>query len=97
MVEENLLHLKLKLAATLDNIHLQMVMLEEEEVLLEEEEAKVEEENSNVKNVTNWDTYPMNFLRMRGQTKEMPLFLRHKWKEHKFQRHRIHLQEESLW
>ena len=50
-------------------------MLEEEDVFLEEEEAEEEEENSDVKNVTNWDTDPMNVLKMRGQTKEMPLLL----------------------
>ena len=67
-----------------------MVMLEAEEVFLEEEEEKVEEENSDVTDVTNWDTYPMNVMRMRGQTKEMPLLLPQKGKEHKFQRQRIH-------
>ena len=69
MVEEDLLHLKLELATSLDIRHLHMVMLEAKEVFLEEEEAEVEEENSDVTNVTNWDTDPMNVLRMRGQTK----------------------------
>jgi hypothetical protein len=68
VLEEDLLHLKLELAVALDSKHLQMVMLEEKEFFLEEEE----EENSDVTNVTNWDTEPMNVLRMRGQTKEMP-------------------------
>ena len=76
MLEEDILHLKLDLATTLDNKHLQMVMLEAEEVFLKEEEAEVEEENSDVKNVTNCDTNPMNVLRMDRQTKEIPLFLR---------------------
>ena len=91
------MHLKLELAVALDNIHIQMVMLEEEEFFLEEEEVEVEEENSDVKNVTNWDIDPMSLLRMRGKTKEMQLFLRQKEKEHKFQKHRIHQKEESLW
>ena len=73
MVEEDLLHLKLEITATLDSRHLQMVILEVEEVFPEEE---VEEENPDVTNVTNWDTDPMNVLRIRGQTKEMPLLLR---------------------
>ena len=46
MVEEDLLYLKLELIASLDNRHLQTVMLEAEEVFLEEEEAEVEEEAS---------------------------------------------------
>ena len=75
MVEEDILHLKLELATTLDNRHLQMVMLEAKEVFPEEEEAEVEEDNSDITNVTNWDTNPMNILRMRGQTKEMLLLL----------------------
>ena len=75
MVEEDLLHLKLELGATLDNRHIQMVMLEVGEAFLEEEEAEEEEENPDVTNVKNWDTYPMNVLRMRVQTKEMPLLL----------------------
>ena len=75
MVEEDLLHLKLELVAALDNRHIQMVMQEAEEDFLEEEEAEVEEENLDVTNVTNRDTDPMNVLRMRGQTKEMPLLL----------------------
>ena len=69
MVEEDLLHLKLELATTLDNKHLQMVMMVAEEAFLEEEEVEVEEDNSNVTNVTNWETNPMHVLRMRGQTK----------------------------
>ena len=65
-----------KIGASSSNKDLQMVMLEAKEVFPEEEEAEVEEDNSNVTNVTNWDTDPMDVLRMRGQTKEMPLFLR---------------------
>ena len=71
-------------------------MLEEEEVFLEEQEEKVEEDNSYVTNITNSDTNPMNVMRMRGQAKEIPLLLQHKGKEHKFQRHKMHLKEESL-
>ena len=58
MVEEDLQHLDMELAATQVSMHLQEVMQVAEGVFLEEEE--VEEEKLDVIDVTSWDTKLMS-------------------------------------
>ena len=60
MVEEDLQHLEMELAAARISIHPQKVMQVAEGVFSEEEEAKAEEEKSDVTDVTSWDTQPMS-------------------------------------
>ena len=64
MVEEDLQHLDMELAATRVSVHPQKVMQVAERVFSEEEEAEAEEEKSDVTEVTSWDTEPMSVQQM---------------------------------
>ena len=64
VVEKDLQHLEMELAATRISLHPQKLMQVVEGFFLEEEEAEAEEEKSDVTDVTSWDTKLLSAQRM---------------------------------